>query len=82
MKRLLFLLMCALMPILSMAQQKYKYPRSPAVVETYKDSKGKVHTRRRLTAVPEHHTVAKWHYHKGYKPASTLPRTRDSSNVR
>ena len=70
MKTLLIFLLCAAIPLLSTAQQKETYPRSPAVVETYRDSKGKTRTRRRVTAVPERHTVTKWRYHKGYKRAS------------
>jgi hypothetical protein len=80
MKHLLFLLMC-LMSLAATAQQKYKYPRTPAVVETYRDSKGKVHTRRRVTAVPERHTVTKWHYHRGYRRASGLPVNRSQSTT-
>lgn len=70
MKTLLVILISVGLPLFVRAQVKHKYPRAPAAIETYRDSKGVVHTRRRVTAVPERHTVTKWHYRKGHKVVS------------
>ena len=76
MKPVFFALVFLFLSESATAQQQHKYPRSPAVVETYRDSSGKVKTRRRVTAVPERRTTTRWRYHKGYKRASELPAAR------
>jgi hypothetical protein len=72
MKTWILLAACVVFPLFTMAQQQYKYPRYPALLETYRDKFGKLHTRRRVTAVPEHHTVTRWHYHTTYRRVSDV----------